>query len=169
MGSTLANGVILHDALNNLGVANDKVFYTIEQYGNTAAASVPITLHSAFEAGKVHEDQYILLFSFGGGMTWGSCLLHWQPVPARLPVLHLPAVVKPAEVLAVHPYAAANRPKRTSHARESSSRSRSRNPTSSSTSRERARCGGRIIRERNAIGGSNGLATKPSGSNRSDT
>lgn len=74
-----ANGVILKDCMRSLGVAPEKVHYTIEYYGNTAAASVPITLDDAVCSDRVRAGDVILLTAFGGGMTWGSIVMRWQP------------------------------------------------------------------------------------------
>lgn len=72
-----ANGVLLQERLQALEIASEKVHFTFEQYGNTAAASVPITLHDAVLNKRVQNGDIILLMAFGGGMTWGSTLLRW--------------------------------------------------------------------------------------------
>lgn len=72
-----ANGVILQECMQSLGVATEKVHYTLDLYGNTAAASVPITLDDAVRAGRVRMGSLVLLTAFGGGMTWGSIVMRW--------------------------------------------------------------------------------------------
>jgi len=60
-----------------LGLPDDKVFNNIQKYGNTTAASVPIALCEAWEAGKVKEGDLICLAAFGSGFTWASALIRW--------------------------------------------------------------------------------------------
>jgi 3-oxoacyl-[acyl-carrier-protein] synthase-3 len=50
---------------------------TIETYGNTAAASIPLTLQRAFELGKLRRGSRVMLCGFGGGLSWGAALLDW--------------------------------------------------------------------------------------------
>jgi len=72
-----ANGVILNACMGDLGIASSKVCYTLEKYGNTAAASVPLTLDVANKAGRIPDQATVLLVAFGGGLTWGGILLRW--------------------------------------------------------------------------------------------
>ncbi len=60
-----------------LGLRDDQVYNNIQHYGNTTAASVPIALCEAWEAGKVKEGDLICLAAFGSGFTWASALLRW--------------------------------------------------------------------------------------------
>ena len=60
-----------------LGLSDDKVFNNIQKYGNTTAASIPIALSEAWEAGKVKDGNLICLAAFGSGFTWGSALIRW--------------------------------------------------------------------------------------------
>lgn len=60
-----------------LHLSDDQVFNNIHKYGNTTAASVPLALCEAWEAGKVKEGDLICLAAFGSGFTWGSALLRW--------------------------------------------------------------------------------------------
>ena len=61
----------------NLGLRDDQVFNNIMRYGNTTAASIPIALHEAIEAGKVREGDLVVLTAFGAGLTWGANLIRW--------------------------------------------------------------------------------------------
>jgi 3-oxoacyl-[acyl-carrier-protein] synthase-3 len=54
----------------------DKVVVTVDQHGNTSAASIPLALDSAVRAGKVKPGELLLLEGVGGGFTWGAVLLH---------------------------------------------------------------------------------------------
>jgi 3-oxoacyl-[acyl-carrier-protein] synthase III len=60
-----------------LGLPNEKVWNNIQKYGNTTAASIPIALCEAWEAGKVKEGDLVCLAAFGAGFTWGSALIRW--------------------------------------------------------------------------------------------
>lgn len=59
------------------GLADDKVFNNIQKYGNTTAASVPIALTEAWEAGKIREGDLVVLAAFGSGFTWASAIIRW--------------------------------------------------------------------------------------------
>jgi 3-oxoacyl-[acyl-carrier-protein] synthase-3 len=72
-----ANGVLLQERIQFHEIPLDKVYFTLERYGNTAAASVPITLHEAVSSHRVQDGNAVVLLSYGGGMTWGSALLRW--------------------------------------------------------------------------------------------
>jgi 3-oxoacyl-[acyl-carrier-protein] synthase-3 len=60
-----------------LGLPDEKVVNNIQRYGNTTAASIPIALCEAWEAGKVKEGDLVCLAAFGSGFTWGSALIRW--------------------------------------------------------------------------------------------
>ncbi|MBA4371904.1 MAG: 3-oxoacyl-ACP synthase [Thermodesulfovibrio sp.] len=72
-----ANLRIIQATAKRLGMPMEKVFLNIQKYGNTSAASVPIALDEAVDAGRVKDGDYILLEAFGGGLTWASALLRW--------------------------------------------------------------------------------------------
>jgi len=60
-----------------LELPEEKVFNNIQQYGNTTAASIPLALYEAVEAGRVHAGDLVCLAAFGAGFTWASALLSW--------------------------------------------------------------------------------------------
>ena len=60
-----------------LGLRDDQVWNNIQKYGNTTAASIPIALTEAWEAGKINEGDLVCLAAFGSGFTWGSALIKW--------------------------------------------------------------------------------------------
>lgn len=60
-----------------LGLRDDQVWNNIQHYGNTTAASVPIALCEAWEAGKIKAGDLVCLAAFGSGFTWGSALIRW--------------------------------------------------------------------------------------------
>jgi 3-oxoacyl-[acyl-carrier-protein] synthase III len=72
-----ANLRIAEFVQKKLGLRDDQVFNNIQKYGNTTAASVPIALCEAWEAGKIKEGDVVCLAAFGSGFTWASALLRW--------------------------------------------------------------------------------------------
>lgn len=60
-----------------MGLRDDQVWNNIQKYGNTTAASIPIALTEAWEAGKINEGDLVCLAAFGSGFTWGSALIKW--------------------------------------------------------------------------------------------
>jgi 3-oxoacyl-[acyl-carrier-protein] synthase-3 len=72
-----ANLRILQQLAKRLDVPMEKVFLTIEKYGNISSATVPIALDEAVRGGSIQKGDYIVLTAFGGGLTWGSSLIHW--------------------------------------------------------------------------------------------
>lgn len=60
-----------------LRLRDDQVWNNIQKYGNTTAASIPIALTEAWEAGKINEGDLVCLAAFGSGFTWGSALIRW--------------------------------------------------------------------------------------------
>ncbi len=59
------------------GLSDKQVFNNIMKYGNTTAASIPIALTEAWEAGKVKEGDTVVLAAFGSGFTWASAIIKW--------------------------------------------------------------------------------------------
>lgn len=71
-----ANGVILDALVPSLELSDDvTVHRTIDRYGNTASASVPITLDHALSQNAIDEGELVLLLAFGGGMAIGTALM----------------------------------------------------------------------------------------------
>ena len=60
-----------------LGIPEDKVFNTIQKFGNTTAATLPIGLDEAVKAGKLKPGMTVAMAAFGSGFTWGSAVLRW--------------------------------------------------------------------------------------------
>jgi 3-oxoacyl-[acyl-carrier-protein] synthase-3 len=90
-----ANRVMLDECFTHIGVPLEKAAFTIERYGNTAAASIPLTLDELVRVGRVRPGDAILLVAFGGGMTWGSAIMR---VPRS--ICASPSIVAPSEELA---------------------------------------------------------------------
>ena len=72
-----ANVRIIQGMAKKLKVSMDKVYMTIEKYGNISSATVPIALDEAVRNGTIVKDKLVLLTAFGGGLTWGSSLIKW--------------------------------------------------------------------------------------------
>jgi 3-oxoacyl-[acyl-carrier-protein] synthase-3 len=72
-----ANRRILGAVGERLGLPADRVVDCIESYGNTSAASVPIALADAVDAGRLRPGMTVLLGAFGAGFIWASALLSW--------------------------------------------------------------------------------------------
>ncbi len=70
-----ANIRIIAATAKRLGVVMDKVVITIDQHGNTSAASIPLALDTAVRDGRIRTGDNILIEGFGGGFTWGSAYL----------------------------------------------------------------------------------------------
>jgi 3-oxoacyl-[acyl-carrier-protein] synthase-3 len=62
---------------NDLGLQEEQVIVNIQKYGNTTAASIPIALTEAWEAGKIKDGDLVCLAAFGSGFTWASALIKW--------------------------------------------------------------------------------------------
>ena len=72
-----ANQRILDGVAKKLGVSPSKIVMTLDQHGNTSAASIPLALNTAFEQHRVKEGNLIMMEAMGGGFTWGAVLLRW--------------------------------------------------------------------------------------------
>jgi 3-oxoacyl-[acyl-carrier-protein] synthase-3 len=55
----------------------DKVVVTVDQHGNTSAASIPLALDTAVRDGRIQRGQCLMLEGVGGGFTWGSVLVKY--------------------------------------------------------------------------------------------
>ncbi|CAM5597053.1 Beta-ketoacyl-[acyl-carrier-protein] synthase III OS=Lysinibacillus sphaericus OX=1421 GN=fabHA PE=3 SV=1 [Lysinibacillus sphaericus] len=72
-----ANIRIMESARERLALPAEKMSKTIHKYGNTSAASIGISLVEELEAGKIKDDDLLVLVGFGGGLTWGAVALRW--------------------------------------------------------------------------------------------
>ncbi|MDR2324954.1 MAG: ketoacyl-ACP synthase III [Acidovorax sp.] len=70
-----ANIRIMQSTARKLKLSMDKVVVTVDQHGNTSAASIPLALDHAVRNGQVKKGQHVLLEGVGGGFTWGAVLL----------------------------------------------------------------------------------------------
>ncbi len=72
-----ANTRIISATAKKLDMPVDKVVVTVDQHGNTSAASVPLALDEAVRDGRIQRGDKLLLEAFGGGFTWGSALVDY--------------------------------------------------------------------------------------------
>lgn len=72
-----ANLRLIEEIMTKINLPMDKTVTTVEHFGNTAAASIPITLQKAFEQGLLYPGCRVAIAGFGGGLSWGAALLEW--------------------------------------------------------------------------------------------
>ena len=72
-----ANIRIIQSAGKRLGMPIDKTIITVDQHGNTSAASVPLALDTAVRDGRIQKGQTVLMQGVGGGFTWGTVLMQF--------------------------------------------------------------------------------------------
>ncbi|MCP2167420.1 3-oxoacyl-ACP synthase III family protein [Goodfellowiella coeruleoviolacea] len=72
-----ANGVLLRQLVEKVGLQHARTHYTLERYGNVGSASVPIALDDAYSSGALADGDVVVLAGFGGGMSLGTCVLRW--------------------------------------------------------------------------------------------
>ena len=72
-----ANKRIIDSAAKYLQMPEEKVIVNIHEYGNTSAASIPIALSEAVQAGKIKDGDVIVFVGFGGGLSWGAITWRW--------------------------------------------------------------------------------------------
>ncbi|MFY4774334.1 beta-ketoacyl-ACP synthase III [Metabacillus sp. RGM 3146] len=72
-----ANIRIMEAARERLELPVEKMSKTVHKYGNTSAASIPLSLVEELEAGKIKDGDVIVMVGFGGGLTWGAIAMRW--------------------------------------------------------------------------------------------
>jgi 3-oxoacyl-[acyl-carrier-protein] synthase III len=72
-----ANIRIMEASRQRLELPVEKMSKTVNKYGNTSSASIPISLVEEIEAGKIKDDDLIVMVGFGGGLTWGAIAIRW--------------------------------------------------------------------------------------------
>jgi 3-oxoacyl-[acyl-carrier-protein] synthase-3 len=72
-----ANLRMLQQVAKRLNVPIEKVYLTIEKYGNISSATIPIALDEAVRDGSIQRGDLVILTAFGGGLTWASSLIKW--------------------------------------------------------------------------------------------
>jgi 3-oxoacyl-[acyl-carrier-protein] synthase-3 len=77
-----ANARIMVAVAERLQIPEERSILDVAEVGNTSAASIPIALARAWEAGRIREGDLVLFTSFGAGLTWGATLVRWT-MPER--------------------------------------------------------------------------------------
>ncbi|WP_342347290.1 beta-ketoacyl-ACP synthase III [uncultured Nitrospira sp.] len=72
-----ANGRMLAQFCENIGVPHERCLTMIEQVGNTSSASLPMALDHANRDQRLKKGDRVMLGAFGGGLTWGTALVRW--------------------------------------------------------------------------------------------
>jgi 3-oxoacyl-[acyl-carrier-protein] synthase-3 len=72
-----ANIRIMEAARERLDLPVEKMAVTVNKYGNTSSASIPMALVDSIKNGKIKEDDLVVLVGFGGGLTWGAVAIRW--------------------------------------------------------------------------------------------
>lgn len=72
-----ANLRIIEGVAQRLGVSMDMTSIVLDRTGNTSAASIPLALADAADAGRLHDGDLVLFAGFGAGMAWASAVVRW--------------------------------------------------------------------------------------------
>ncbi|MFP5503437.1 MAG: beta-ketoacyl-ACP synthase III [Candidatus Sericytochromatia bacterium] len=72
-----ANMRILEAVAKRLALPPERMLHNISRYGNTSAASIPLVLGEAVEAGTIRPGQTLCMVGFGSGLTWGASVVRW--------------------------------------------------------------------------------------------
>ncbi len=82
-----ANARIIEHVAKKMKIPPGKFFSNVENFGNTSAASIPIALCEAVEAGRLRSDDIVVFTGFGGGLTWASAIFKWNVTPPKVSTL----------------------------------------------------------------------------------
>lgn len=72
-----ANLRIIKSTAKKMGVSMDKVVLTVQDHGNTSAASIPLALSVAVKKGQIQKNDLLLAEAIGGGLAWGAVVFRW--------------------------------------------------------------------------------------------
>jgi 3-oxoacyl-[acyl-carrier-protein] synthase-3 len=72
-----ANLRIMTLTAQKLGVPMERVVVTVQDHGNTSAASIPLALSAAWDQGRIAPGDVVLMEAIGGGLAWGAAVLRW--------------------------------------------------------------------------------------------
>jgi 3-oxoacyl-[acyl-carrier-protein] synthase-3 len=73
-----ANKRIITSSAERLGLPLDRVIINIDRYGNTTAGTIPLAMDTAWQEGRLHKGDLVLVASVGAGFTVGASLLRWE-------------------------------------------------------------------------------------------
>ena len=72
-----ANVRIIQGTARKMGIPDEKVIKTVQDHGNTSAASIPLALSVASKSGQIKQNDLIVTEAIGGGLAWGAIVLRW--------------------------------------------------------------------------------------------
>lgn len=72
-----ANTRIMNATLSRVSIPRDRMYVTVDRYGNMSAATIPVALDEAREEGRIREGDSVLMTAFGTGFTWAASVLRW--------------------------------------------------------------------------------------------
>ena len=72
-----ANIRIIQGTARKMGIPDEKVIKTVQDHGNTSAASIPLALSVASKSGQIKQNDLIVTEAIGGGLAWGAIVLRW--------------------------------------------------------------------------------------------
>jgi len=73
-----ANLRIIQGTAKQLGIPAEKAVITVDKYGNTSSASIPVALSEAAREGRLSEGARLAICAFGGGLAWGAMMFEWS-------------------------------------------------------------------------------------------
>ena len=73
-----ANLRIINAVGASLEFEEEQIVITVQKYGNTSAASIPMAIDEIYKQGRLKNGDLLLLDAFGGGLTWGSVLVYFN-------------------------------------------------------------------------------------------
>src|SRR5699024_2487046 len=79
-----ANIRIMESARERIGIPEEKMAKSIHKYGNNSSASIPIALSESLSQGNIQDDDVIVLFGLGGGLTWAAVRIRWEKYHSRI-------------------------------------------------------------------------------------
>jgi len=82
-----ANIRIIESAAKRLKIPPEKFYVNLDRVGNTSAASIPIALCEAIDAGRLQPDDNVVFVGFGGGLTWAASVVKWDVTPQEVSLL----------------------------------------------------------------------------------
>ena len=72
-----ANLRLINGTAHRLGIGMERVIVTVQDHGNTSAASIPLALSVGYAAGRIRRGDLLVLEAIGGGLAWGALVLRW--------------------------------------------------------------------------------------------
>ena len=78
-----ANQRIMTAYAKALGFGPERLLSNVDKYGNTSSASIPLALCEAWEEGRLHPGDKLVITAIGGGLSWGACVAEWTGVGSR--------------------------------------------------------------------------------------